>query len=295
MPKKKPRETQLWNVDPSVFEPIRKAGFFERHIQGRARSLGKHTLYLLAFAYPLLLVIGGVAFGGIFFWPALAASMGIIWLIIKRAGYSGNFASWDIGYRKFVGLFGAFGIALGIVYGLIYIGVVTVLIFGGVLLLVLVLGIMRSSIDGSGILQLFEGRLNKLSGLGIGMLLGSVTIQILVRNTSTVLVHNPTLTLSVLDIEYLTLYTGAIAGFAGVIMTMKPPRKATVGSAVWVSLFLYLITIPSLTAWNQNALPTVISSSLYAFEALAFLSSLILMIWGFQERRRISRAKPSLS
>ena len=281
MTKKKPSETRLWEVDPSVFEPLRKAGFFEQHIHGRARSLGKHTLYLLAFAYPLTLVIGGVAFGGLFFWPALAASMGLIWLVIKRAGYSGNFASWDIGYRKFVGLIGAFGIALGVVYGLIYIGIVTVVIFGGVLLLVLILGILRSS-------------LNKLSGLSLVTLLSCLGLVITVRNPFIFLIHNPTLTLRVLDVEYLTLSTGAIAGFAGVIMTVKPPRKATVGFAVWVSLFLYVITIRPLMGWNQNALPVTISSSIYAFEIGAFLSGLILVIWGFQERR-ISRARSSLS
>lgn len=294
MTKKKRRETHLWNVDPSVFEPLRKAGFFERHIHGRARSLGKLTLYLLAFAYPLALVIGGVAFGGLFFWPALAASMGIIWLVVKRAGYSENFASWDVGYRKFVGLFAAFGIALGIVYGLIYFGVVTIPIFGGILLAVLILFILRSSIEGSRILQLFAGRFNMLSGLGLAMLLGSVTLQLLVRGSSTVLIHNPTLTVSVLDIEYLTLYTGAIAGLSGVVLTMRPPKKTIVGIAVWVSILLYMITIPNLTGWNQNALPISISNSLYALETGTFLSGLILMIWGFLERR-ISRVKPSIS
>lgn len=292
--RKKRRQTHLWNVDPSVFEPLRKAGFFERHIQGRARSLVKHTLYLLAFAYPLTLVIGGVAFGGLFFWPALAASMGIIWLVIKRAGYSGNFASWDIGYKKFVGLIGAFGIALGTVYGLIYIGIVTVPLFGGILLLVLVLGILRSSINASSILQLFEGRVNMLSGLGIAMLLGSVSLQIIVRNPSTVLIHNPILTLSVLDVDYLTLYTSAIVGLSGIVLTVKPPKKTTVGIAVWVSVLLYLITIPSLTGWSQNTFPIAVSNSLFAFEIGALLSGLTMMIWGLQQRR-ISGATPSVS
>ena len=277
-----------------MFEPLRKAGFFERHIQGRAKSLGKHTLYLLAFAYPLTLVIGGVAFGGLFFWPALAASMGIIWLVIKKAGYSGNFTSWDIGYKKFVGLIGAFGIALGIVYGLIYIGIVTVPIFGGVLLLVLIGGILRSSIDASRLLQLVEGRLNVFSGLGVAMLIGSVSLQIMVRNPSALLLHGPTLTLSVLDVEFLTLYTSALVGLSGVVLTVKTPKKTTVGIAVWVSVLLYLITIPSLTGWSQNILPSVISESLFAFEIGAILTGLALMLWGFKDRR-ISRATPSAS
>lgn len=292
MPKKKRRETHLWNVDPSVFEPLRKAGFFERCIQGHARSLGKYVLYLLAFAYPLALVIGGVAFGGLFFWPALAVSMGLIWFVIRSAGYSGNFATWDMGYRKFVGLFSAFGIALGIVYGLIYIGTATIPIFGGILLAILVLYILRSSIEGSRILQLFARRFNMLSGLGLATLLGSVSLQILVRNSSTVLIHNPTITLHVLDIEYLTLATGAVAGFVGVILSMKPPRKTTVGGAILVSLLLYAITVPPLTGWNQNTLPTVTSDSSYVVEIGTCLLGIVLTIWGIQGKR-FFRAKPT--
>jgi hypothetical protein len=66
--KKKPREAHLWQLDPSVFEPLRKAGLLERYVISRAKSFGKHTLYVLAFAYPLLLVTAGVMFGGIVFW-----------------------------------------------------------------------------------------------------------------------------------------------------------------------------------------------------------------------------------
>jgi hypothetical protein len=139
--KKKPRESHLWQVDPSVFEPLRKAGLFERTVLGRARSLGKHALYLLAFAYPLVLVISGVMFGGLVFWAGFAGSMGVFWFVIKRAGYAGNFASWDMGYKSFVGLIAAFGIYAALVYGLIYIGLWVVPIFGGILLVALVVGI----------------------------------------------------------------------------------------------------------------------------------------------------------
>jgi len=143
--KKKPRETHLWQVDPSVFEPLRKAGLFERTVLGRGRSLVKHSLYLLAFAYPLVLVISGVMFGGLVFWASFAGSMGLFWLVIKRAGYSGNFASWDMGYKSFVGLIAAFGIYAALVYGLIYIGLWVVPIFGGILLVALVVGIKTKS------------------------------------------------------------------------------------------------------------------------------------------------------
>jgi hypothetical protein len=132
-------------VDPSVFEPLRKAGPFERHILANARSLTKYTLYLLAFGYPLILVISGVMFGGIVFWASFAGSMGLFWLVIKRAGYSGNFASWDMGYKSFVGLGAASLIYAAVVYGLMIIKLWVVPVFGAVLVLVLILGVWRIS------------------------------------------------------------------------------------------------------------------------------------------------------
>lgn len=145
MPKKKPRETHLWQFDPTVFQPGPKAGFLERHILGRARSLGKSGLYGLAFAYPLILVSLGVAFGGIVFWSSLCGSAGIIWLILKRTGYAANFASWDFGSKKFVGLVGAFGIYATMIYGLLYIRLWVVPVFGAVLVGVLIIGVWRES------------------------------------------------------------------------------------------------------------------------------------------------------
>jgi hypothetical protein len=143
--KKKPREIRLWQFDPSVFQPGPKAGFVERYLLQRARSLAKYTFYTLAFAYPILLVTLGIVFGGLVFWPSLAGSMMIIWLVIKKAGYSENFASWDIGYKKFVGLIGAFGMFAAFVYGLRYIGLMTVPVFGGILVIALILGIWTIS------------------------------------------------------------------------------------------------------------------------------------------------------
>jgi len=143
--KKKPRETHLWQTDLSVFEPLLKAGIFERVFVGRARSLVRYTLYLLAFAYPLILVTSGIMFGGLVFWASLAGSMGIFWLVIRKAGYSGNFASWDMSYKTFMGLGGAFIIYLGVIYGLIYIKLWVIPIFGGTLVLVLMVGVWRAS------------------------------------------------------------------------------------------------------------------------------------------------------
>ncbi len=129
MTKKKQRETRLWQFDPSVFQPGPKASMLERFILRNARSIGKHGLYALAFAYPIILVTLGVVFGGLVFWTSLVGSMGLFWLVIKRAGYSGNFASWDMGYKS----------------GLIHIGLWVVPIFGGILIIALVLGIKIKS------------------------------------------------------------------------------------------------------------------------------------------------------
>ena len=145
MTKKKNRETHLWEFDRSLFEPGPKAGFLERYVFGRVRSLVKHAFYLLAFAYPILLVTLGIVFGGLVFWASLAGSTGIIYLVIKRAGYSANFESWDVGYKKFLGLIAAFGIYLAFVYGLIYIKLWTIPIFGGILVIALVLGVWITS------------------------------------------------------------------------------------------------------------------------------------------------------
>jgi len=142
---KKQRKTRLWQVDPSVFQPGPKAGLFERYVLSRGRSLARYTVYTLAFAYPLMLVGLGLLFGGLVFWTSLAGSMLLIGLVIWKSGYAGNFASWDISYKKFLGLLGGLGIGLGFFFGLAYIKTWTVLIFGVVLALALVVGVWRTS------------------------------------------------------------------------------------------------------------------------------------------------------
>jgi hypothetical protein len=142
---KKPRKARLWQFDPSVFQPGPRAGFVERHILGRARSLGKYSLYGLAFAYPVVIVSLGVMFGGLVFWSLFAGSMGLFWLVINKAGYSRNFANHDVGYRKFVGLLGAFAVAMALIGGLIYIRLWTVPVLGVALIVVLVIGIWKKS------------------------------------------------------------------------------------------------------------------------------------------------------
>lgn len=290
MTNKKPRETRLWQVDPSVFEPLRKAGFFERHIVVNVRSLGKHALYTLAFAYPLVLVITGVMFGGLVFWASFAGSMGLFWLVLKRAGYAGNFASWDIGYKKFVGLVAAFFIYAAVVYGLIIIKLWVVPVFAAALVTTLVLSVVKSSIVRPRMPQLLEGRLNLFSGIGLAILLSSVTFSVLTRNPSTVLVHDTSVTLRVLDVEYLAIWSGALIGLAGVFLSFRPPRKTILGSALWISLLFYGVEILPLTGVNLGALSVPLFDTVLGAEIGVFLSGLVLTVWGLQERR-ISRAR----
>ena len=144
-PLTKPRKTRLWQFDPSLFQPGPKAGFFERHLLGPTKSLTKYGLYALAFMYPTLLVISGILFGGLVFWTSSAASLGLIFVIIKKAGYSQNFANWDVSNKKFAGLFIAFGLTFAFYMGLIHIGILTIVIFGLLLALALVLGDRKTS------------------------------------------------------------------------------------------------------------------------------------------------------
>jgi hypothetical protein len=82
-------------------------------------------------------------FGGIVFWPSLAGSGLIIWLVLTKTGYAHNFATWDVGYRKFVGLFCGFGMMLAIVYGLGYtpLRLMTLPLTGVIFTLALIIGI----------------------------------------------------------------------------------------------------------------------------------------------------------
>lgn len=142
---KKPRKTRLWHLDDSLFEAGPQAGFLERHFVHRVRSLAKYSLYGLAFAYPTVLVTLGLMFGGLVFWGSLAGSVLVIWIVLKQTGYARNFAGWDWGYTKFVGLFGAFGMMLGLILGLINIGLRVFPLMAAGLVTVLVLGIWRIS------------------------------------------------------------------------------------------------------------------------------------------------------
>jgi len=144
---KRPRKSHFWQFDPSLFQPGPRSGFLQRHILGPARTIAGRTVWVLAFAYPLLLVTLGVVFGGLVFWASFAGSAGLIWLIIKKAGYARNFEGWDIGYRKFLALFVAFGITLTLFIGLLYTPTrgFTIPLMGGILILALALAIWKTS------------------------------------------------------------------------------------------------------------------------------------------------------
>lgn len=94
--------------------------FVERRIVPALRTTGRYGLYLLAIMYPLYLVIIGIVFGGLVFWIFLAASTAVVGFALTRLGYSSNFRSWDIGFRRMIGIMLGFFLALGFYWGLIY-------------------------------------------------------------------------------------------------------------------------------------------------------------------------------
>ena len=116
----KPKKRRLWEVDPSIFEPGRKASFFEKHIVPPLHQLGKFGLYALAITYPIYLVYVGLVFGGFAFWGFFAGSIAVIGIVITRLGYASNFRHWDIDFKRTAGLLLGFPLAVGFYVGLIY-------------------------------------------------------------------------------------------------------------------------------------------------------------------------------
>lgn len=114
------KKRKLWEVDPTVFEPGRKASFFERHVVPNLRQVGKFGLFSLAITYPIYLVYVGVAFGGLAFWSFLVASITIMGIIITRLGYASNFKHWDISLRRTLGLLLGFPVTVGFYEALIH-------------------------------------------------------------------------------------------------------------------------------------------------------------------------------
>ena len=114
------KKKKLWEVDPSIFEPGRKASFFERRILPSLRQIGKFGLYALAITYPIYLVYVGLAYGGLAFWSFFAGSIMIMGATITKLGYASNFRHWDIGFKRTLGVLLGFAVAAGFYGGLLY-------------------------------------------------------------------------------------------------------------------------------------------------------------------------------
>jgi hypothetical protein len=114
------KKKKLWEVDPSIFEPGRKASFFERRILPPLRQIGKFGLYALAITYPIYLVYVGLAYGGLAFWSFFAGSVMVMGVTITKLGYASNFRHWDIGMKRTVGVILGFAVAASFYAGLVY-------------------------------------------------------------------------------------------------------------------------------------------------------------------------------
>lgn len=117
--KEEKKRKKLWEVDPTIFRPGKPAGYIEKAVS-LLRGFGKYVSFALLLFYGPILVILGIAFGGLVFWGSLAGSMALIGLILKKLGYAKNFAAWNprIG-RQLLSLFIGFLFAVGLYLGLI--------------------------------------------------------------------------------------------------------------------------------------------------------------------------------
>ena len=88
----KPEKERLWKVDPETFKPGRPRRLRET-LKDLAKSIGKAAGFTLLVAYPVLLTILGIEFGGLVFWGTLAGSLAAIGLVLKRLGYARRFES----------------------------------------------------------------------------------------------------------------------------------------------------------------------------------------------------------
>lgn len=118
MPDPEKRKKRLWEVDPSLYVPGPKPGLRAR-IVGLLRGIGKAALYASFFAYPLVLPIIGVAFGGLAFWATFGGSVAVISVILARFGFARTFAKRDFPFlTSTIALCGGFLCALGFFLGL---------------------------------------------------------------------------------------------------------------------------------------------------------------------------------
>ena len=129
-----------------MFKQGKKTGFFERKIVPPLKSLGKYTLFAVLFMYPIGLVVIGIAFGWIVFWPTLLGSFAVIGILLTKLGYSRHFASWGHFSLKSLGAFIlTFLIALSFYAGIFYLRAWLIPIIFGILGVVLTIGIWHKS------------------------------------------------------------------------------------------------------------------------------------------------------
>jgi len=119
-PGTKGKKRRYWEVDPSIFKPGPRDNWRRRYFIEPARSLAKFAFFGLLLIYPLGLVLSGLVFGAVFFWSSFIGSIGLIGVIIWKAGYSANFAAWNPDFRRqILGLTVSFFLTAGFFLGLI--------------------------------------------------------------------------------------------------------------------------------------------------------------------------------
>jgi len=114
------KRKKLWNVDPTMYDRSRSAGFVERRVIPPLRQFGKFALIALGLTYPIYLVYVGLAFGGIAFWSFLVGSFAVIGLLLTRLGFAANFRDWDVSMRRMATVTLAFFATMGFYVSLIY-------------------------------------------------------------------------------------------------------------------------------------------------------------------------------
>jgi hypothetical protein len=142
-PRKKRRP---WEIDSAIFQPGPKASLFKRFILRPLRSVGKYAILALAFTYPIYLVSVGIIYGGLVFWGFFAGSVTLMGVIISRAGYSKNFATWDVSLKRFAASTLAFLTLAGLYLGILYFKVWIVPIMIAALGLVLTYALRKTRI-----------------------------------------------------------------------------------------------------------------------------------------------------
>ena len=112
------KKKRLWEVDSTLYQKGRGAGFLERRIIPALRQVGKFSLISLALVYPLVLVVVGIVYGGLAFWSFFSISVAIIYLVIAKLGFAPRFRGRGQGVNASLGTLGGFILAAGFYEGL---------------------------------------------------------------------------------------------------------------------------------------------------------------------------------